>query len=263
MIGLFAAFGVPDNKHRIVCDRTEVRVGGCVTLAFTGYNTEWHRLELEIDGQARVPMSVAGPYLESGPSKIVLVYRVYDLSAISIEAERRKRVGGIFDEAGQVVIRVWKGQECVWQHSVTVVQATEPQEDGARLLITRIPQDRRHGVEQSVWERALLDVGQPRGPADVEERIRRMRAELGTVSIHPDWADIAQMLLAWERLLYVLSLPKADWEAHSGQEPQLLEQHAAIERAVATQVSSEFARAIQESIRSRRASAIRFARPVP
>lgn len=94
LIGLFAAFGVPDNEPRIVCDRTEVRVGGCVTLAFTGYNTEWRRLELEIDGQARVPMSLAGPYLRSGPSRSVLVFRVYDLATISIDAVGRKRVGG-------------------------------------------------------------------------------------------------------------------------------------------------------------------------
>lgn len=175
-----------------------VLVGGCVTVLVSNDLPKFRNATLQIADRA--PVKLSGPLgrneISRGRSIILLSH---DLTGPVAAGEgsgtrQRLRIPPIFAQPGVVELTINVDGDPVQTESIKVQEAGELAQQAIDLLFPTIERnaprfERERGL---LWLRLVIDPSF----AISREELQQLRDELPIIKQHPDWAEIAEMLVA-------------------------------------------------------------------
>ena len=195
----------PSSEQAWRIDRGSVHVGGCIAIVIEGSARQVPRYMLRIGTREAVRLADSlGPTCSSQRHTIVLLShdwlnpQVFD---VENGEPRLLRVGPLFAEPGEVEIELESDGTSLGIETLEVVAAPQSAEAAIDLLFPIIArQSPGKDTDDAVKgrERASLWARLPTADPDrvTPEELHELRRELRIIMQHPEWAEIAQTLVA-------------------------------------------------------------------
>lgn len=240
-------------------DKDTVYVGGCIQIVIDGPPQRTARCTLRLGDREPVRLVDSGPDRRWQHQTAVLLS--HDMRyAERVESAREDEdvvwIPPIFREPGTVGLSLELDGEPIGTVNIKVIDAPDEAKASVRLMFPSIDHkapliEREAG---SLWARLAAVDNFGIMPRATSEQVQQLRDELPIIMKHPDWAEIAEMLVARvETRMHYRGLVVSEEgrpiaiKDTVGELPPLPE---IVTRCLNADPQSPFARAVQDDIRS-------------
>lgn len=155
----------------------------------------------------------------------------------------------VFNEPGTVRLTLWSGDESLGAIDVTVVPGSVESNEAMVLLAPRLAPKKKPPPGEVTWISLFFNRSLGVTPPVDAGEVARLREQLPVIAQHPDWAEIAEMLLAR------LAARVYGGEVTETERPALrkdvdrVELPDLVSRNLDRKVKSPFAEAVQDDLR--------------
>jgi len=193
--GLFcaAATSQPDGLHASL-DRESVMVGGCVALILDKPPRDLPKeLTLEIEGREPVSLGRSAPRIAIGDTSLCLIWVDLEHPANLGGTPPRLRFQPVFRDPGTLKLSLKSEKGIIGKWEIRVVAPSQDAKAAIRVLYPQItPQAPDNGL-LAAWALALAEEWER--PGALVTNVPRLVETLPTVAKHPDWSEIAPVLV--------------------------------------------------------------------
>ncbi len=181
-------------------DRETVHTGGCLAVILDLPLRECRRFRIRVAEREAVQLAErAGPTVSQGGKTIVLLSHIPGLPGgyERLPGEKNMfRVVPLFEVPGEVVITLLSGDEELGRRVVTVVPAPREAQEAIDMLFPVITPRRGVPPPGLKWTRELTDPPVGVTVTAAPHPLQGLRDELEVMKRHPDWSEIAEVLVA-------------------------------------------------------------------
>ena len=256
-----ACLDVAENECWQV-DKEKVISGGYVAIILDDQCSTMRGVTVQIDGREPVAlMDGAGVTLQyesvdsEKPKKLVIIshdFRSPEAFAMVVEDPPSYRMLPVFHEPGTVTLTLSSAAGPLGSKEIVVLPAPKEAQGALDLLYPTVVRNQGIDVRNHPVLRLLLDSSYGVAPRITREELARLCADVEVLKRHPDWSEMAQMLLARLEARVELgelqdALKKHIGDLDIGEETAIIPE--TINKALEANLASPAAKAIQSSIK--------------
>lgn len=180
----------------------QIHVGGCVEVIIEGPSQLAKHCELSVGGSRpmRFADRLCSTFSVRGRTVVLISHDVTRGSPIGTAPDRPSVfwIPPVFDKPGVIVLTMYVDGRSIGSKQIDVIPSTEGMQEAIDLLFPAMRRDVSlpEGEDAFRWLRVVFDrvFGAPTGITP--EQLQLLRNELPIINQHPDWAEIAEMLVA-------------------------------------------------------------------